>query len=71
MRIVIRYAMKLVPHFQSDGKSIATEATTWSEYPDGGKAMAEQMLASEEINAKDQDCERYSQGFKYENQPSE
>ena len=30
-------------------KSMETE-TTWSEFPNGGKANAEQILASEEIN---------------------
>ena len=33
-----------------DGKSIETETTTWSEFPNGGKAIVEQILASEEIN---------------------
>ena len=33
-----------------DGKSKETETTTWSEYPNGGKAIVEQILASEEIN---------------------
>ena len=32
-----------------DGKSMETEATT-SEFPSGGKAIVEQILASEEIN---------------------
>ena len=32
------------------GKSKETEATTWSEFPNGGKATIEQILASEEIN---------------------
>ena len=27
-----------------------TETTTWSEFPNGGKAIVEQILASEEIN---------------------
>ena len=27
-----------------------TETATWSEFPDGGKAIAKQILASEEIN---------------------
>ena len=27
-----------------------TEQTTWSEFPNGGKAIVEQILASEEIN---------------------
>ena len=33
-----------------NGKSMETETTTWSEFPNGGKAIAEQILASEEIN---------------------
>ena len=33
-----------------DGKSMETETKTWSEFPDGGKAITEQILASEEIN---------------------
>ena len=33
-----------------DGKSMETETTTWSEFPNGGKAIVEQILASEEIN---------------------
>ena len=33
-----------------DGKSVETETTTWSEVPNGGKAIAEQILASEERN---------------------
>ena len=33
-----------------DGKSMETETTTWSEFPNGGKAIQEQMLASEERN---------------------
>ena len=32
------------------GKSIETETTTWSEFPNGGKAIVEQILASEERN---------------------
>ena len=27
-----------------------TKTTTWSEFPNGGKAFVEQILASEEIN---------------------
>ena len=27
-----------------------TETTAWSEFPDGGKAIVEQILVSEEIN---------------------
>ena len=41
-------------------KLMETETTTWSEFPNGGKAIAEQILASEEINSKDQDCEMQS-----------
>ena len=33
-----------------DGKSMETETTTWWEFPNGGKAIVEQILASEEIN---------------------
>ena len=36
--------------FEFIGKSMETEKTTWSQFPDGGKAFAEQILASEEIN---------------------
>ena len=32
------------------GKSIETETTTWSEFPNGAKAIVEQRLPSEEIN---------------------
>ena len=35
-------------HCEYDGKSMETETTTWSEFPNGGKAIAEQILASEE-----------------------
>ena len=43
------------------GKSIETE-TTWSEFPNGGKAIVEQILASEERNPKEQDYENHSLG---------
>ena len=33
-----------------DGNLMETETTTWSEFPNGGKAIVEQILASEEIN---------------------
>ena len=33
-----------------DRKPIETETTTWSEFPNGGKAIVEQKLASEERN---------------------
>ena len=32
------------------GKSMETETTTWSEFPNGGKAIVEQILVSEERN---------------------
>ena len=31
-------------------KSMETETRTWSEFPNGGKVIVEQMLTSEEIN---------------------
>ena len=37
-------------HCEFDGKSMETETTILSEFPDGGKAIVEQILASEEIN---------------------
>ena len=33
-----------------DGKSMETETTTWSQFSNGGKAIAEQILVSEERN---------------------
>ena len=33
-----------------DEKSIETETTTWTEFPHGGKAIAEQILSTEERN---------------------
>ena len=33
-----------------DGKSVGTEITTWSEFPNGKKSIVEQILTSEEIN---------------------
>ena len=35
-------------HCEYDGKSMETEITTWSELPNGAKAIAEQILASQE-----------------------
>ena len=32
------------------GKSMETETTTWSEFPNGGKTIVEQILASEKRN---------------------
>ena len=37
-------------HFVLNGKSIKTETTTWSEFANGRKTIAEQILASEERN---------------------
>ena len=37
-------------HCEYDGKSVETEATIWSEFPNWGKAIVKQILASEEIN---------------------
>ena len=42
--------MKWGSHCEYDGKSMETETTTWSEFPNGRKAIVEQILASEEIN---------------------
>ena len=42
------------------GKSMETETTTWSEFPNGGKAIVEQILAPEKRNPKEQDCENHS-----------
>ena len=33
-----------------DGNSMQTETKTWLEFPNGGKSIVEQILASEEIN---------------------
>ena len=41
-----------------------SETNTWSEFPNWGKAIAEQILASEERNPKEQDCDSHSLGFK-------
>ena len=37
-------------HWEYDGKSMETETTIWPEFPNGGKAIVEQTLASEERN---------------------
>ena len=49
MRIVISYAVKWSIPFEFGAKSMDTETTT-SEFPNGGKAIIQQILASEEIN---------------------
>ena len=36
------------PVFEFIEKSMETETTTWSEFTNGGKAIVEQILASEE-----------------------
>ena len=33
-----------------DGKSMETETTIWSEFPNGGKTIVKQILASKERN---------------------
>ena len=42
------------PIFQFDRKSMETETTTWSEFTNGRKPIAEQILVLEEINLKEQ-----------------
>ena len=37
-------------NFEFAGKTVETERTTWSEFPNGGKAIVQQILASQEIN---------------------
>ena len=37
-------------HCEFIGKSMETEMTTWSELPNGGKAIVEQILALKEMN---------------------
>ena len=42
-----------------------TETTPWSEFPNGGEAIVEQILhLKKERNPKEQDCESHSQGSK-------
>ena len=41
---------KRASFFEFIGKSMETEATKWSEFPNGEKAIVEQIRASEEIN---------------------
>ena len=45
-------------------KSMETETTTWSEFPNKGTAIVEQIIASEERNQEEKDCESHSQGSK-------
>ena len=48
------------PHCEFNGKSMETETTTWSEFSNEGKAIKEQILASKEMNSKEQACENRS-----------
>ena len=48
--------------WEYDGKSKENETTTWSEFHNGGKAVVEQILVSEEISPTEQDCDNHSQG---------
>ena len=43
-----------------DGKSMETETNTWLDFPNGWKAIIEQILALEKINPKVQDCKSQS-----------
>ena len=42
--------MKQTSRCEFDRESMETETTTQSEFPNGGKAIVEQLLASEERN---------------------
>ena len=61
-RIVICYLMKWGSHCEFDGKSTETETTTGPEFPNGVKAIVEQILASKETNPKEQEYENNSLG---------
>ena len=52
----------MVSYFEFVGKSMKTETTTLSEFPNGGKAIVEQILVPEERNQKEKDCEDHSLG---------
>ena len=53
--------MKSSISYEFEGKSIETESTKWSEFPNGGKFNVEQILRSEKIlNPNDQDSESNS-----------
>ena len=42
---------------------MVTETKTWSEFPNGGKAIVEPILRSKkERNPQEQDCKNHSQG---------
>ena len=59
-RIVISYAMKQASRCEFDGESMETE-TTLSEFPNEGKAIVDQLLASEETNKSKRAVVRESQ----------
>ena len=59
-RIVKSYAWNGASRCEFDGKSMKMETTTWSEFPNGGKAIVEQILAPEEVYPKEQDYENHS-----------
>ena len=42
--------MKQPSHCEFDGKSMEIEATTWLEFLNGGKAIVEHKVASDERN---------------------
>ena len=42
--------MKYGSSFEFYGKSMETETTTWSEFPNEGKSIVEQMLVSDDRN---------------------
>ena len=54
--------MKQASCFKFDEKSMETETKTWSEFPNGEKAIVERILASQERNPIKQDCESHGQG---------
>ena len=70
-RIVISYVMKPGIRCEFDGKSMKTETTTGLEFPTAGKTIVEQILASEEPNAREEDYENHSLGSELESYPSE
>ena len=47
-RLVITMQWNMVSCCEFDAKSKETDTTTWSEFPNGGKAIVEQILVSEE-----------------------
>ena len=51
IRIAISYAMKWsIPFFEFVWKLMETETTTWSDFPNGGEAIVEQIIVSEGRN---------------------